>query len=264
MENAAVYVEYTSVYGEIFAGVVCAWIGVRLDLLASRTGAVPERLLSVAFLLWAFAYLLYDLPYMMFNEGPELLSFAFASRIGFLAGTIFIALFTRTVFRPGEAWAGWLVAAVVACILVGLGGSLAQGYWELGSPLSNPWYWSESLGLVIPMAWMGTEGLYQYRKTRQRKRLGLCEPSVCHRFLLWGLAGSLWLLLELLAVFQEIDYELTGQWSTAPDLLACALEIVPIVLLWLAFFPPAFYRSWIEGTPVMTSGAAGPRPSSTR
>jgi hypothetical protein len=184
----------------------------------------------------------------MFNEGPELLDFAFASRIGFLAGTIYITLFTRTVFRPGEAWAGWLVAAVVACILVGLGGSLAQGHWEVEYPLSNPWYWPETLGVVIPMAWMGTEGLYQYRKTRRRQRLDLCEPSVCHRFLLWGLAGSVWLLLEVLVVFQEIDYELTGQWSTAPDLVAGVLEIVPVVLVWLAFFPPAFYRSWIEGT----------------
>ena len=264
MENEAIYVEYNAVYGEIFAGVACLLIGVRLYRLANRTGAAPERFLSAAFLFSALAYTLYILPYMMLDEGPHLLGFIVGSRIGFLADTVFIAVFTRKVFRPGDAWAGWLVAAVVACILVGVGGSLAQGYLELADPLSNPWYWSESLGLVIPMAWMGAEGLWQYRKTRQRRRLDLCEPSVCHRFLLWGLAGSLWLLLELLAVFQEIDYELTGQWSTTLDLLACALEIVPIVVLWLAFFPPAFYRSWIEGTSVMTSGPAGPRPSSPR
>jgi hypothetical protein len=253
MEHAASYVEYNAVYGEMFAGVACLLIGVRLYRLANRTGATPERLLSAAFLLSALAYLLYDLPYLMLNEGSDLLGFSFASRIGFLAETILIAVFTRKVFRPGEAWAGWLVAAVVACILVGLGGSLTQGYWELGYPFSNPWYWPESLGVVIPMAWMGAEGLSQYRTTRQRRRLGLCEPSVCHRFLLWGLAGSLWLLLELLIVFQEIDYELTGQWSTAPDLLAGALEIAPIVFVWLAFFPPAFYRHWIEGTPAYGS-----------
>jgi len=264
MENEAIYVEYNAVYGEIFAGVACLLIGVRLYRLANRTGAAPERFLSAAFLFSALAYTLYILPYMMLDEGPHLLGFIVGSRIGFLADTVFIAVFTRKVFRPGDAWAGWLVAAVVACILVGLGGSLAQGHWEAEYPLSNPWYWPEFLGVVIPMAWMGTEGLYQYRKTRRRQRLDLCEPSVCHRFLLWGLAGSLWLLLELLVVFQEIDYDLTGQWSTAPDLLAGVLEIVPIVLVWLAFFPPAFYRNWIEGTPVMTSGGAGPPPSSTR
>jgi hypothetical protein len=265
MEQAYTFVEYNAVYGEIFAAAACLWIGARLYRLASRTGAAPERLLSATFLSWGLAYLLYDLPYLMLDEGSNPLGFFFfASRISFLAAAIFIAVFTRKVFRSGKAWAGWLVSAVVACILVGLGGSLAQGHWEADYPLSNPWYWPETLGLLIPLAWMGMEGLSQYRKARRRQRLDLCSPSDSHRFLLWGLAGSLWLLLELLIVFQEIDYELTGQWSAGPDLLAGALEVIPAVLAWLAFFPPAFYRNWIERTPAVPNGEAGPRPSATR
>ena len=99
MEQAYTFVEYNAVYGEIFAAAACLWIGARLYRLASRTGAAPERLLSAAFLYLGLAYLLYDLPYLMLDEGSNLLGvFFFASRIYFLAVAIFIAVLIAAIY----------------------------------------------------------------------------------------------------------------------------------------------------------------------
>jgi hypothetical protein len=31
------------------------------------------------------------------------------------------------------------------------------------------------------------------------------------------------------------------------DVLVAGVEIAAIAMIWLVFFPPAFYRSWIHG-----------------
>jgi hypothetical protein len=54
---------------------------------------------------------------------------------------------------------------------------------------------------------MGAEGLAQYLETRRRLKLGLCEAMACDRFLLWGIAGSLRVILE--AIVTANDFGLT-------------------------------------------------------
>jgi hypothetical protein len=131
------------------------------------------------------------------------------------------------------------------------------GDWEGFYPLSNPWYWLEFVGSIAPMGWMIAEGFVQYSKARQRRRLGLCAPLVCNRFLLWGLAGMLWLLLELSLIAENAVYELTQRWSDSLDLLTGSLEVAPVALVWLAFFPPDRYRRRIEGTAGPLTAAEG-------
>jgi hypothetical protein len=77
--------------------------------------------------------------------------------------------------------------------------------------------------------------------------VGLCEPLVCNRFLLWGVSGAQWVTLELVILPQEIGYEVTREFSTSLGVLSASLEVVPAALIWLTFFPPACYRSWIAG-----------------
>ena len=65
-------------------------------------------------------------------------------------------------------------------------------------------------------------------------------------FLLWGVSGALWVLLELVIFPQEIGYEATQEFSATLGILSGSLEVVPVALIWIAFFPPAFYRNWVE------------------
>ena len=73
---------------------------------------------------------------------------------------------------------------------------------------------------------------------------------MCNRFLLWGISGALWVTLELVILPQEIGYEATREFSAVLGMLSGSLEVAPVALLWLTFFPPAFYRSWIARSAV--------------
>jgi len=100
---------------------------------------------------------------------------------------------------------------------------------------------------AAPLVWMGAEGFSHYARARQRRKLGLCEPLDCNRYLLWGLAGVLWATLEIVVIGQDVVYQRAGAWSASVGLAVCWLEIVPVALIWLVFFPPAGYRRWLNG-----------------
>jgi hypothetical protein len=96
--------------------------------------------------------------------------------------------------------------------------------------------------------WTLTEGFHHYRMARARMRLGLCEPLVCNRYLLWGLTGVLWLTLEAVVVVNDVTYELTGAWTASLGRLVGTVELGGIALVWLVFFPPRFYQRWIDAS----------------
>ena len=102
---------------------------------------------------------------------------------------------------------------------------------------------------------MAAEGFHHYRRARQRLRLDLCDPLVCNRYLLWGLTGVVWVFIEAVVIANDITYELTGVWVATLDFLLGTVELGAIALIWFVFFPPAFYRRWINGNaPVAKAG----------
>jgi len=238
--------EYVYYIGFSIGGLVHLIVGVRLFVLSVRNAQTPDRLLSVAFLFWTLSYLLYGAPWVFLRDEaliPPL--FLFGSLLTLHLGTITFAIFTRAVFRNQERWALWLVAGIVGCLIIGVAGSVWVGDWGGEYPLSHPWWWVTRVGSAAPYVWMGTEGLAQYVKARRRRQLGLCTPQVCNRFLLWGLAGALWVILEVVEAADYIVYQSTGQWSDSLFVLVGLFEAVPAGVIWLVFFPPTFYRNWI-------------------
>ena len=114
-------------------------------------------------------------------------------------------------------------------------------------PLRNPWYWMEVLGEMIPFVWMAAESFAQHRKAKRRLLLNLCDPLVCNRYLLWGLASVVLITVEIVANAQVIEYEITQGLSAPMDFLLMTTEFCAIALVWLVFFPTARYRRWIQG-----------------
>ena len=233
---------------EAITGVIVVVVGVRIYLLSRRTRQAPEYLIALTFLIWALGYALYDIPYA-FTAGDQSIApfFAYTSLLAFNLGNVALALFTKDVFRKQQHWAGWLVVAIVVCLVLGSAGSAWVGDWEQVDPVANPGYWPQVVGGFAPSVWMCVEGLGQYRSARRRLKVGLCEPLTCHNFLLWGVAGALWMSLEFVLVAQDLFYLNAGEWSGALGIANGLLEIVPIAIMWLVFFPPARYRRWIEG-----------------
>jgi hypothetical protein len=85
-------------------------------------------------------------------------------------------------------------------------------------------------------------------------RLGLCDPLVCNRYLLWALFGTLQVCLSLILLPQYAEYETTNQFAATWDTLYGTIEIVSLVMIWLVFFPPAFYQRWIQGSAPAVEG----------
>jgi hypothetical protein len=237
--------EGTAYIGGAIAGLFYLIAGIRLVRLSIKTGEAPERLLGVTFLVWSLSYLAWQLPIALANDWMALQLF-FAGRVLEDVGTITFALFLRLVFRNQERWASWLVVGVAVCAIVGVIGSASVGDWEALRPLSNPWWWLETVAFPITVVWMGAEGFHHYRMARQRLRLGLCEPLICNRYLLWGLTGVSWTVYQFAMIAQQVGYERTQVWSSSADAAIGAVEFGAIALISLVFFPPAFYRRWIE------------------
>ncbi len=244
---------YNAYYAEVAAMIAFFVMGIRLHRTGARTGGLPERYLSAAFLLWALGYVLWDVPYALTEDKWLLSRFGFGGRVAVNLGTIALALFIRAVFRPDGHWASWFVAATAVGLLGGVAGSAWEGDWMGERPFEYAAYWVELAANVAPSAWMAAEGLLAYQSATKRQHLGLSDALSCNRFLLWGFAGVIWTALEFVAFTQEIELALDGAWSTLVDVLMGVCGFVPVVLVWLAFFPPAAYRNRVCASHGLTS-----------
>ncbi len=232
--------------GELLAGIVYLSVSVRLLRLAQRTGEAPERLLGATFLFMGVSAAFYVLP--VFSAFESLWTpLNFAARVIYLPSAVMIALFTRLVFRPGKRWGAWLVWGTAILLVSGVGGSAWGGDWE-GFSISNRWFWLEWVGFTLPFGWAGSETFAQYGRARRRVRMGLCDPLVCNRYLLWALFGTLQVCLCLVLIPQYSEFETTNQFTATWDAIYGTIEIASLVMIWLVFFPPAFYQRWINGT----------------
>ena len=241
--------------GELAAAFVYLIVGARLLRLASRTGEAPERLLGAMFLVTGASYIAYNLP-IIFDSEALWTPLNFAGRVLYLPAAIILAVFTRQVFRRESPWAAWVVYGCAALLVAGVTGSALRGDWE-GYSISSPWFWLEWSGYTIPFAWAGAESLIQRGQARRRMRLGLCDPLVCNRFLLWGLYGTAATIVSLAIPLQYAAYERESVFNATWDTLINAGEILTIALIWLVFFPPAVYRRWIAGAEALAGAVEG-------
>ena len=110
----------------------------------------------------------------------------------------------------------------------------------------------QQLLMLATLVWTGVESLLYADAMKRRLALGLVDPVVADRVRLWGIAMVLASLMSAATIAgQLIGIEIIATIPGAAG-IACT-GVVAGGAIYLAFFPPQFYRRWI--TARSTSGA---------
>jgi hypothetical protein len=227
--------------------ILLSLLSLRLFRLASRTRELPELLVGIYFLVVPFGI---SLTIRTDRFAPEdAAAVRAASNALATAGGVALLLFTWCVFRPGERWARWLA----------FGGSAVLGaLWALGLGTGAYAYASgSSLFLLLPVyasyLWVFAESLRYYLLLRRRKRLGLADPVLVNRFLLFAVWTGSVVAITLIAVSGSIAQWLAGSFHDGGALgnplvlgIARLLSLPIAVSLWLIFLAPARYHAWLR------------------
>jgi hypothetical protein len=266
------------VIGGLVSGVnllLSAVIGVRLLRLARRSAAGPEIWLAIYFLLGVFLGMgLSNLVYMSLADAamalpPNIASVLNALYIfGTTAGMGCLYVFTWLTFRRDEAWARALVGAVAVVMVAGYAGIAISGDFVL-RPVPGVAYWITWAARTSVFLWLLIESFRYWNRLRRRLRLGLAEPLVVNRFLLWGIWSSVMLMTGLIDPLARVWYmrnagsgtqwvpELTGPATVMLVTASSGLLILVVITLYLTFFPTQRFRRWVERRALLGQTAPG-------
>jgi len=230
-------------------------IGLRLVGLARRTGERPELYLGLGILGTAVLGYGLQIASAILRGGPEgtkevttaMVTLTGVGKLLHDAGVTLVLLFVLTVFRRHETGARMLFGVAVATIWIGMvGQGLTGGYRDLmGRDL---FWWMEYAVIWTYPLWGAFESFRYHGRMRKRVRIGLAEPLVANRFLLWGLASSGTFAATWLASWPSLlpDPQAAAPFQTFNYLATAAVGICTVVAYSLAFLPPARYRRWLE------------------
>ncbi len=164
---------------------------------------------------------------------------------------LFAALwFERRVFWPEARWPFALIAGLMGAMGIGWLGAILSGGFATGSYASG-WVQLLTAGMLGTNLWVGIEPLVYHRKLAKRVPLGLAEPLVVNRFLLWGLGSLARAALILLGPIAEallagLTGEARNSFSASTLVIASSLGLATSVAYWLTFNPTPAYVRWVE------------------
>jgi hypothetical protein len=233
--------------------VVCAWgVGVRLLLLARRTHGLPETCLG-----WTMVCLMgIGYPVAVAAQAESVLGVVPAKLAQNLSNAfinIAFALtyvFTWRVFRPKSTAAltftllafatlvtHWLVIVRIVYGLESMADSIdATRHWALLSLVPGG----------IGYAWTAIESFRYRGLLKRRMALGLADPVIANRFLLWGFMG----LATAASALVNVGFLLTHVdvvSSPIAQSMTSMTGVVQSALLYLTFLPPERYTRWLQG-----------------
>lgn len=243
------------------------WIvGGRLLLLASRTRQLPELALGIDF--WLIGGIGYPLA---IASGPLAASSAlFAAVVALVASTtashvgmLFHGIFTRAVFRPQERWARWAVIAAGVAAVIGFLASLRVGLAWLGGDVPDaadrmaPALFLMGVAFLICL-WSAIESFAFHAKARRRLALGMIEPVVVNRSLLFGIHSTMTATGCLVNAWFIVTSPLSVLDPTALTFAGLCGTTGAVAVI-LGLMPPAGYLRWIDARHAARAPASAER-----
>ncbi|HVH06117.1 MAG TPA: hypothetical protein VNE71_08985 [Myxococcota bacterium] len=221
-------------------------IGLRLMLLAMRTGELPEFAVGGALLLlggvgYPAAALARGAPGLGVLPRVTLAAIGMACMV---LGPSGIAVFNWKVFRADSPWTRRAVAFfALALVAAFVWQAATPGFLAAAEYRGNGIHALELLTGAV-LAWASYESITYAVKMRRRVRVGLADPLVADRVRLWAyamLAAQLLNHLSIAAVAMGGDL-VTWRYG---GVVVFVLGLVAALSMWLAFLPPRAYRRYV-------------------
>ena len=229
-------------------------VGLRLLRLARRTGEWPERLIGGGFLagsMFGYPTLVAADRLRAVTPDPAVILFC-AGWTGLVVSAVCLLAFWQRVYHPDRLAARrtFLVGSVFLVIsLFGL--VLTQSAGAQAS--TNAWYLPGLVAQGIAYALNGWASARYWQMLRRRLSLGLVDPIVVNRILLWSTAA--W-VITLQYLYSTMFVVMTGESSVTGFgvALVSSLGLIAAGTILLAFFPPRSYLLWLERGSEATTG----------
>lgn len=233
-------IEIVGGIGLIAFAIASVTIALRCLALGARSGGLPEFSIGFGFLIGAVVGYLPEtivLSTDWFNYAIEIMVLS-VTQVAIRFASISMIIFTLSVFRPTEWWARAGAAIIVAALVVSwVMFPLTRVYAE--SRADVIWYDVFAIARSLPLLWGAVEALLHYRKAKRQCRLGLSNPIVANRFLLWGVGLGVMTLLMASTIFASlfgVD-PAASHWVAAESLAG----LTGAIALWLTFSPTRGY-----------------------
>ena len=230
---------------------------IRLMSAALRTREKPELLAALYFLGAGIGLPLRLYGSSIFDSQPELASTVnVLGHLFFASGVIAMTIFTWRVFHPRRRGARAFAIATITLIVSTTIYTLVSG---MGSAETSVEMIATNSARLVPTYWAFFESFRYWGAMRKRAALGLGDPVVTNRFLLWAIwtaavsvlpTASLGLrLLEMLVSASGTSVvvsELLQPALLGLRLLFLGVAPIAVVALSLSFFPPTRYLDGIR------------------
>ena len=240
--------------GVILFIVACTAVAIRLLYVCATKRHLPELFLGLGYLLaGALGWGVLMVGMTVVPDGTVVSeSYQAASVVAMNAGAFCFYLFVWHVFRRDSLVAKGTLAVVALILVASLVLDTFVAGETFGPPPGSPTTLGSAVVRTLAFAWMAAEAFRNYGQFRRRARIGLGNPTVANRLLLWGISATAMLALSAVALglyVTAVDAAASTMRQRQAELLYGTLGIVSALALWFAFFPPRAYAAWIAPAP---------------
>ncbi len=232
--------------------------GVRLLVISRRTHKVPELAIGIGLIGFVIGQCALTGIRIMGGKGSELQIslLVFLATSGLVVSLLALSIFMWRVFGEDSIWRRILTGTLWIVGLVGGFGTFQASTAHLTGGPAAPVYWrlSVNLSFVVLFCWMSLEALSYHRLMRKRLLLGLADPVVVNRFLVWGLGSGLCVLCVLAGALLYLTNTLQDVQGPLFGVPVAAAGFVNSITWWLTFFPPGRYLDWVRGPAKLEAG----------
>lgn len=235
------------------AGILLFLVGIRVLLHAREARALPELMVGI----WLTSCGLGVVPLQLASV-PDVMdpavahSWLIVAQVMVTVGFCALAVFVWRTFGVDSSWRRGFAYALIGaqCLALAVLAAL-DGFW----PEAPPFMLVVATLRVVVMGWAFGETVRYSRMMRRRVGLGLADPVVANRFVLWSIwTGSMcFVVLSIIAVRIIQQGSQSGALEIDPHAVTAALfpilavgGVIAAASMSLSFFPPAAYCAWLE------------------